>query len=171
MTQKEHDDLLNFTNKICRKIFKQFSFDAQEIFYEAFSKGTSDIKNAIANEAYASFLRKMSDWINKQKTTCLEKKCGKCKKVKDVSEFTKRFAKTYNFWYYNSQCKKCLAKLFQEKKKAGLIDYKKNYEYAKKHYSIQANRDKMNARRREWRKRKKENEQIQKTTYFDAKII
>ena len=46
-------------------------------------------------------------------------------------------------------------KKFQKKKEAGLIDYKRNYEYAKKHYSIQENRDKMNARRRQNRKEKK----------------
>lgn len=157
MTQQEHDDLLKFTHKVCRKIFKQFTFDAQEIFYEAFSKGNPDIKKAIANEAYSSFLKQMSDWVNKQKPTCIEKKCGKCKQVKDVSQFSKRFEKTYNFWYYNSQCRECLAKLFQEKKEAGLIDYKKNYEYIKKYYSNQENRDKMNARRRQNRKEKNEN--------------
>ena len=164
MTQQEHDDLLNFTNKVCRKIFKQFSFDAKEIFYEAFSKGNPDIKKSIVNEVYATFLRHMGDWINKQKTACQEKKCGKCKQVKDVSQFYKRFEKTYNFWYHISECKECLVKKFQEKKKAGLIDYKKNYEYIKKHYSNQENRDKMNARRREWRKNKKTKNENNPTT-------
>lgn len=155
MTQKEHDELLHFTMIVCRKIFKSFKFDPQEVFYEAFSQNKPDIKNAIANEAYRSYLSQMADWVNKKKTTCIQKQCNYCKKTKDSSLFNKRFDKKHNLHYFRSECKECLSKKLKDKNISGLIDYQIEYKRHKKYMSNPVNRDKVNARRREWRQTSK----------------
>lgn len=155
MTQKQHDDLLDFTKRICHKFMKGFKYNPNELFYEAYSKNKNDIKSEIILEVQHNCRVKIAEWVNKQKLSVFQKKCGCCKKTKDSSEFYKRFCNKYNFWVLRSNCKQCFSDNAKQDRIDGKIDLKKAMEYQKKFYEKESNRIKRNIARKKLRESKK----------------